>query len=76
MKLRTEMQNGCVHANGYCVDEDAVDIRQAERLVHDAAAAHALMQAMDEIGGYTTKFIQLRADTIMREWGFDSGEDA
>lgn len=41
MKLRTEMQDGCVHAKGYCVDEDAVDIRQAERLVHDAAAAHA-----------------------------------
>jgi hypothetical protein len=76
MKLRAEMKDGCVHANGYCVDEDAVELRQAEMLVHDAAAAHALMMAMDEIGGYTTKFIQLRADTIMREWGFDTGEDA
>lgn len=49
---------------------DATD----ENLIHDTAVAHALMEAMDEIGGYTTKFIQLRADTIMREWGFDSGE--
>lgn len=67
MKLRTSLT---ASRDGSLVD--ATD----ENLIHDAAAAHALMQAMDEIGGYTTRFIQLRADTIMREWGFDTGEDA
>lgn len=84
MKLRTEMQNGCVHANGYCVDEDAVDIRQAERLVHDTAVAHALMRALVEVsekGEYvfpTNALIAVkrRADKLMRSWGFDAREDA
>lgn len=87
MKLRTEMQDGCVHANGYCVDEDAVELRQAEMLVHDAAAAHALMQAMREAGDGSAdvafysdddyqNWVYARVDSLMREWGFDSGEDA
>ena len=87
MKLRTEMQNGCVHANGYCVDEDAVELRQAEMLVHDAAAAHALMQAMDEFYAApldstlntpedAINWLEWRASELMREWGFDSVEDA
>lgn len=82
MKLRTEMQNGCVHANGYCVDEDAVDIRQAERLVHDAAAANALMMALErwaarraDHASYADHLLG-HADEIMAGWGFDSGEDA
>lgn len=80
MKLRTEMQNGCVHANGYCVDEDAVDIRQAERLVHDTAVAHALMEAITAWGkhpGYQggESWVKKRAGEIMAGWGFDSGEN-
>ena len=77
MKLLTEMQDGCVHANGYCVDEDAVELRQAEKLVHDAAAAHALMQAMEDLNhsGWTKYQNPIhaaicRADELMREWGF------
>jgi hypothetical protein len=73
------MQDGCVHANGYCVDEDAVELRQAEMLVHDAAAAHALMQALDDVtdkifSKYARGLIDQRADEIMAGWGFDSGE--
>jgi len=72
MKLRTEMQDGCVHASGYCVDEDAVELRQAEMLVHDAAAAHALMQALIEYS--IPRMVIERASELMRSWGFDSGE--
>ena len=44
---------------------------------HDALAAHALMQAMEEFGpeGYVCE-VQERADSILREWGFNSGEEA
>jgi hypothetical protein len=85
MKLLTEMQDGCVHANGYCVDEDAVELRQAEKLVHDAAAAHALMQAMEEIEGTYAdcapasdirQFLRERADELMREWGFGEAAES
>ena len=82
MKLLTEMQDGCVHANGYCVDEDAVELRQAEKLVHDAAAAHALMQAISEAESEDDEFpntyaahIRLRADELMREWFGDAFDD-
>jgi len=50
-----------------------------DRWLYDAAAAHALMQAIDEIG---TRGIQdadeitNRADELMRSWGFDTREDA
>jgi len=53
-------------------------------LNHDAAAAHALMQAIeewlgvstnDECAGNVVTWVKLRADEIMAEWGFDSGED-
>lgn len=78
MKLITEMQDGCVHASDYCVDEECVDSSEAERLVHDAAAAHALMQALNEAGGLSIftgrgsclDWIGRRADELMREWGF------
>jgi len=83
MKLKSEMQDGCVHANGYCVDEDAVELRQAEMLVHDAAAANALMLAIERLHadwedyGERSPGEAIRiADAIMAEWGFDSGEDA
>jgi hypothetical protein len=75
MKLMTEMQDGCVHASGYCVDEECVDSSEAERLIHDAAAAHALMQAI--IGTIDSNSTEARAnamirraDELMREWGF------
>lgn len=69
MKLKTTVaEDGLVTLDG-----DS-NMSGDDQLEHDAAAAHALMQAMDEVGGHTTKFIQIRADTILREWGFDSGE--
>lgn len=81
------MQDGCVHANGYCVDEDAVELCQAEMLVHDAAAADALMLAIankrmacsdreqhDVCVALDT--VIRYADELMAEWGFDTGEDA
>ena len=75
MKLRTEMRDGCVHVQGCCIDEDNVSPLQVAILKRDAAAAHALMQAIDEIG---TRGIQdadeiaNRADELMHEWGFES----
>lgn len=52
---------------------DATD----ENLIHDAAAAHALMRAMKEWGeeprtvdDLCVRWIRLRADEIMRQWGF------
>jgi hypothetical protein len=79
MKLMTEMQDGCVHASGYCVDEECVDSSEAERLVHDAAAAHALILAVEtlgERGPYVgpTKWIYAKADELMREWGWEAGK--
>lgn len=47
----------------------------ARSLDHDALAAHALMQAMDEAEAYSDAGdIRTRAAEIMAEWGFDSGE--
>lgn len=54
---------------------------------HDAAAAHALMVAIGEFydapldSTLTTpedaiNWLEWRASELMREWGFDSGEDA
>lgn len=52
-----------------------------DALKHDAAAAHALMQAIEEFwespdgGGHEfdgVRCVQERADELMREWGFES----
>lgn len=67
MKLKTELVN---HFPLMC-DFDA--------LKHDAAAAHALMQALKESSNmwFSTQqnvlsWIEERADELMREWGFES----
>ena len=67
MKLRTSLT---ASRDGSLVD--ATD----ENLIQDAAAAHALMQAMDEFDGaeYQRGYILHRASEILRSWGFDSGE--
>lgn len=76
MKLMTEMQDGCVHALGYCVDTENVKPLEVAKLEHDAAAAHALMQAIT--GTIDSNSSQARADAmfakaneLMREWGFE-----
>jgi hypothetical protein len=80
MKLKTSLT---ASRDGSIVD--ATD----ENLIHDAAAAHALMQAIKETrdnpylyGGTSghpesvIEMIEERADELMAGWGFDSGEDA
>jgi hypothetical protein len=68
MKLQTSLT---ASRDGSLVD--ATD----ENLIHDAMAAHALMQA---IYGHwnvkATQWIEDRADELMAEWGFDTGEDS
>ena len=80
MKLKTEMQDGCVHMSGCRVDENAIEGWQAERLVSDAAAAHALMMAMKEythpVHAAVVAMVLQRASELMAQWGFDTGEDA
>lgn len=76
MKLMTEMQDGCVHALGYCVDTENVKPLEVTKLEHDAAAAHALKQVLDGAVGsilsqYARNLMVSRADELMRGWGFD-----
>lgn len=77
MKLRTEMQDGCVHALGYCVDTEDVKPIEVAKLEHDAAAAHALMLAVNHVDSpyqgltHQAQWILRRADELMAEWGFD-----
>ena len=70
MKLRTSLT---ASYDGSLVD--ATD----ENLICDAAAAHALMEAITAWGkhpGYQggESWVKKRADEIMAQWGFDSGE--
>jgi len=79
MKLKTTMIDA---GNGkrFAESRDGADID------HDAAAAHALMQAMDGLWGLGPEAVASRsgseimreimkdADSLMRSWGFDSGE--
>lgn len=71
MRLKTEMFDA---GNG----RRFPNYQDGEDVDHDAAAAHALMQAIAE---YESDYlvwrpcnILNRADEIMREWGFDSEE--
>lgn len=60
MKLRTEM----VHFG-----ELAVSVGDQLDAQHDALAAHALLQAMEELQpNILCDAIQQRADELMREW--------
>ena len=73
MKLRTSLT---ASRDGSLVD--ATD----ENLIQDAAAAHALMEAMKEFNHAGHALYQnpiyaamCRADEIMAGWGFNAGED-
>ena len=57
--------------------EAAIYIGTRAELTHDAAAAHALMQAMEDLdhSGWTRyqnpiHAAKCRANELMREWGF------
>jgi hypothetical protein len=89
MKLRTEMSHSnswhAPRAVGFAIEEDD----ERDQFRHDAAAAHALMQAIDALGA---KFAAIgvdgmvivatlgealrNADELMREWGFDQDKVA
>jgi hypothetical protein len=76
------MQDGCVHSGGCCIDTEDASPLTVARLEHDAACAHALMLAMGGIrsewvpdGPPILSEIVTRADELLREWGFDSGEE-
>lgn len=77
MKLRTEMKD-----SGYGTIEPRLKLGDNGGAVfHDAARAHALLQAKNEVLANVIyhdlrTLIDIRADSLMREWGFDSGEDA
>ena len=60
MKLKTELVSHCP----LMCDFDA--------LKHDVAAAHALIQAMNEQCNDCSSVLQERAAEIMGEWGFES----
>ena len=69
VRLRTEVVQGCVHARGYCIDEDHPEVEQVEDLEHDALYAHALLQAMKRRSSLVLEFYIREADKLMREWG-------
>jgi hypothetical protein len=75
MKLRTEMTGPDSTSEGPYpaarVDDDGQDY------LHDAAAAHALMRAVNHVDSpyqgltHQAQWILRRADELMAEWGFD-----
>lgn len=85
MRLRTKMVNDRGDWSPVSCG-DSIIIRD---LQHDATYAHALVQAISEIGvtkdgmyaecciaSDTQSFLRDRADELMREWGFGEVEDA
>jgi hypothetical protein len=78
MKLWTEMKRD-TDGEWFANDPDPYQCKGA--IARDAAAAHALMEAITAWGkhpGYQggESWVKKRADEIMAGWGFDSGEDA
>ena len=77
MKLRTEMvAPDSTNAGPYPAarsDDDGQDY------LHDAAAAHALKQAIDTLSSRgpfvePSDWVYAESERLLREWGFDSGE--
>ena len=71
MKLKTVLRKDDFQGRAF------VDHIEGSEVDHDAAAAHALMQAIEIImeEPETHEIIGL-ASELMRSWGFDTGEDA
>lgn len=87
MKLLTEMSGAKLLAGGHEADEDCCEWYQVNQLEHDAAAAHALLQAMREAGDGSAdvafysdddyqNWVYDRCDALLKQWGFDTGEGA
>jgi hypothetical protein len=74
MKLKTRI-DGTVGDYFLVLNGDS-DMYGEDQLEHDAAAAHALMEAIYRYWNpKATQWIEDRADEIMRELGFDTGEE-
>ena len=70
MKLKTILRKDDFQGRAF------VDYIEGSEVDHDAACAHALMLAMDETcDAASIIWAKKRASELMREWGFDSGED-
>ncbi len=77
MKLDTAISNGKLIVDGTYIDHQNVEWFQAMQVSHDAALAHALIGAIDDVAGsFLLDDITARASELMKQWGFDSGEDA
>lgn len=75
MKLKTRI-DGTVGDYFLVLNGDS-DMHGEDQIEHDAAAAHALMRAIESHCGRNTDYMVLaRADEIMAGWGFDTGENA
>ena len=74
MKLMSEISAGKNGGSSFGFSKEV-------ELIHDAAAAHALMQAIDDAAsaedGWANIYaerIRKRADEILLEWGFEHKE--
>lgn len=85
MKLETAIMNGKLMVDGTYIYHQNIEWFQAMQVSHDVAAAHALKQAereADALFNASTRWfrarawINTRADSLMAQWGFDTGEDA
>lgn len=75
MKLLTEISGNDDDVILVCNGD--IDVSGDDQLEHDAACAHALMEAMEQVLTRATRDVfKQRASKIMAGWGFDSGEDA
>lgn len=64
------MRDGAIKYDGIEIDTQNVEWYQSESVCHDAAAAHALMQAMEQIMPEVEQHeIEGRADELLREGG-------
>lgn len=79
MKLKTVLRKDDFQGRAF------VDHIEGSEVDHDAAAAHALMQAMREAGDGSAdvafysdddyqNWVYDRCDALLKQWGFDTGE--
>ena len=70
MKLKTT-----VAEDGLVILDGDISMSGDDQLEHDAAAAHAYKKAVAlELSMPHLMAVNAKADELMREWGFDSGE--
>ena len=72
MKMLTEMADR-MNGNGKHPVYNEGGIRPERAFARDVSAAHALMQAVDELTLVDRAWIENRAEEIMREWKAEVG---